>query len=160
MLKDFDNASFNGEVYEPNWTAPEDLIDTAPKLILQVPGYDVLPISLQYPEGVRISPEAPDSRIKIVDSPIITPDTFLFGTTQNKLEELGCIVEMDDAVIGMVCEHKTPFGFVRNVSDPVINGDLPCPVQETWAAYIYQQRGLYMSYNGALATWAAIAGGC
>ena len=66
---------------------------------------------------------------------------------------------MDDAVIGMVCEHKTPFGFVRNVSDPVINGDPPCPVQEAWAKYIYQQRGLYTSYNGALATWAAIAGG-
>ena len=67
---------------------------------------------------------------------------------------------MEDTVICMVCEHKTPFCLVRNVSDPVINGDLPYPVQEAWAGYIYQQRGLYTSYNGALATWAMIAGGC
>jgi nucleoside phosphorylase len=134
-------------------------IDTAQQMVIQVPGYEILPISPQYPAGAHISPNAPDSRLKIVDSPIITTDSFLFGTTKNELDDIGCIVEMDDAVIGMVCQNKTAFGFVRNVSDPVINGDLPDSVQEARATYIYQQRGLYTSFNGALGTWAVIAGG-
>jgi hypothetical protein len=88
-------------------------------------------------------------------------DSFMFGTTTNNLDRLGCIVEMDDAVIGMVCqEHDTPFGFVRNVSDPAIKGDLPETLQTAWARYIYEQRGLYTSFNGALATSSVIAGGC
>ncbi len=49
------------------------------------------------------------------------------------------------------------YGFVRNVSDPVINGLLPDPLQDSWAGYIYQEQGLYTSYNGALATWALLA---
>ena len=67
-------------------------------------------------------------------------------------------VELDDAVVGMVCEQNmTPFGFIRNVSDPVINGSLPQAIQTSWATYIYQQPGLYTSFNGALAAWAVIA---
>ncbi len=159
LLEDFRNASFNGKTYQSDWKIPTDLIDTAQKMVIQVAGYEILPISPQYPAGAHISPNAPDSRLKIVDSPIITTDSFLFGTTKNELDDIGCIVEMDNAVIGMVCQNKTAFGFVRNVSDPVINGDLPDAVQEAWATYIYQQRGLYTSFNGALDTWAVIAGG-
>ena len=81
-----------------------------------------------------------------------------FGTTDNGLEKLGCMVEMDDAVVGMACQQqKTAFGFVRNVSDPVINGALPASLQDSWAGYIYREQGLYTSYNGALATWALLA---
>jgi nucleoside phosphorylase len=158
LLDHFQNADFNGKQYESSWKASQDWIPAAQKLVLPVPGHEVLPISPQYPAGACIQPDPPQSRIVVVDSPIITTDTFLFGTTENGLETVGCIVEMDDAVIAMVCGDKTRFGFVRNVSDPVINGELPESVQEAWAAYIYQQCGLYSSYNGALATWAVIAG--
>jgi nucleoside phosphorylase len=159
LLEDFKNADFNGEKVQSSWTPPRELIDTAQKIALQVPGFEVLPPSPQYPKGSKIEPDAPDSRIKIItDEPIITTDMFLFGTTKNKLWEKGCIVEMDDAVVGMVCDkHKLPFGFIRNVSDPLINGDLPRNLQSTWASYIYEQSGLYSSFNGALAAWAVIA---
>lgn len=95
--------------------------------------------SPQYPRAVSIQPDRPNSQIKLADTPLITTDSFMFGTTTNNLDRLGCIVEMDDAVIGMVCqEYDTPFGFVRNVSDPVINGDLP----DTWIARSRPERGL------------------
>ena len=52
---------------------------------------------------------------------------------------------------------------VRNMSDPVINGDLPAKQfhlneQTTWAVGYYTAYGRYTSICGALATWAVIAG--
>ena len=52
---------------------------------------------------------------------------------------------------------------VRNMSDPVINGDLPAkdfPLNEqtTWAVGYYTAYGKYTSTCGALATWRLIAG--
>ena len=67
---------------------------------------------------------------------------------------------MDDAVIAKVIEEnksRTKYGFVRNISDPVINGALPRGLQTAWAVVTYQTKGLFTSYNGALATWAMIA---
>jgi hypothetical protein len=96
----------------------------------------------------------------VTGQPIITTDTFLFGTTTNHLERLGCAIEMDDAVVGMICAPRSvDFGFIRSISDPVINGYLPWDLQRTWAGYIYEECGLYTSFNSALATWAVIAGG-
>lgn len=160
LLEDFKNADFNGRKVQSKWVPAEKFIDTAQKIVVQVPGFDVLAPSPQYPKGASIEPDKPDSRIKIVTGePIITTDMFLFGTTKNELWKRGCIVEMDDAVIGMVCDTcKVPFGFIRNVSDPLINGDLPDKLQSAWASYIYEQLGLYTSFNGALAAWAVIAG--
>ena len=159
LLKDFKNADFNGKRFQSLWVPPTELMPTAQKIVIQLWGPEVLPPSPQYPEGSKIKPNAPDSRIKIVtDQPVITTDMFLFGTTKNELWKEGCIVEMDDAVIGMVCdENKVLFGFVRNVSDPVINGDLPKKLQDAWAEYIYEKYGWYSSFNGALAAWAVIA---
>ena len=159
LLEEFASASYNHTTIKSNWQPKPSLIDAAQQRVYQVAGYPVLPISPQYPTGAVIEPDAPDSRIKIVtESPIITTDGFLFGTTKNGLEKLGCIVEMDDAVVGMQCQKAgVDFGFVRNVSDPVINAELPSQLQETWAGYIYSQRGLFTSYNGALAAWALAA---
>ncbi|MFO7593659.1 MAG: hypothetical protein R6X15_06410 [Pseudomonadota bacterium] len=160
LLKEFASSSFNHITVQSSWEPQTKFIDATQKWLIQVDGFDVDPISPQYPKGAVIQPDAPDSRIKVVlDSPIITTDTFLFGTTDNGLEKYGCIVEMDDAVVGLACrEEEVPFGFIRNVSDPVINGALPASIQDTWAGYIYKERGLFTSFNGALATWALIAG--
>lgn len=159
LLEDFKNADFNNTTVKSAWKPNDSLIPTAQKLVLQVPGYDVEAPSAQYPAGADIKPDAPDSQIKVVtDQPIITTDSFMFGTTTNHLDDRGCIVEMDDAVVGLACQsNKTSFGFIRNVSDPVINGDMPKDLQNTWAEYIYQERGLYTSFNGALAAWAVVA---
>ena len=49
---------------------------------------------------------------------------------------------------------------IRNVSDPVINADLPrAPVdmQAHWAVWYYETFGYWTSVNSAIATWAMIA---
>lgn len=89
---------------------------------------------------------------------LLTTSTFVVGTTAGKYQQYA-VIEMDDAVIGKVCnEHKVPFGFIRNVSDPVQNADLPPKVQGNWGSAIYDSYGVYTSYNGALAAWAILAG--
>ena len=73
---------------------------------------------------------------------------------------------MGDAALGLaVAELATPprWAVVRNMSDPVINGDLPdkqFPLNEqtTWAVGYYTGYGVWTSTIGALATWGIIAG--
>ena len=73
---------------------------------------------------------------------------------------------MGDAVLGMLCsELPNPprWTVVRNMSDPLINGDLPAKdfrlnEQTTWAVGYYTAYGYWTSVNSALATWAIIAG--
>ena len=84
--------------------------------------------------------------------------TFVVGTTSGEYADFACI-EMDDAVIGKVCvKEGLAFGFVRNISDPAQNAALPSEVQRNWGSAVYEVFGFYTSYNGALATWAMLAG--
>jgi hypothetical protein len=62
---------------------------------------------------------------------------------------------MDDAIIAMAAAGKTPFGSVRNISDPIQNAALTETFQGHWGEAIYTAYGMYTSYNGAL-TAAAI----
>jgi nucleoside phosphorylase len=88
---------------------------------------------------------------------LLTTDSFVVATSAGNFNSFAC-VEMDDAVIADVCAgHKTAFGFVRNISDPVQNSALPEKAQGNWGSAIYDAYGLYTSYNGALAAWAIIA---
>ena len=62
-------------------------------------------------------------------APILTTDYFEFGnSTTNNLESEGCGVEMGDAVLGLLCDElgtEAPkWAVIRNLSDPVINGNL------------------------------------
>ena len=159
LEKAFKDEPFNKTTVKSPWVPKGTFVPQAQALCIPVPGYPVYPVSPQYPQET-IEPLVPDSRIKlVVERPIITTDTFLFGTTTNELWTKGCIVEMDDAVVGLRAQMSdVPFGFVRNASDPVMNGMLPPEVQRAWATYIYQERGLFTSFNGALATWAMLAG--
>jgi hypothetical protein len=55
------------------------------------------------------------------------------------------------------------WAIVRNLSDPMINGDLPTKprkldMQAHWAVWYYEAYGYWTSVMGALATWAIIAG--
>ena len=87
---------------------------------------------------------------------LLTTSTFVVGTTAGTYDQYA-VIEMDDAVVGKVCKSKgIPFGFIRNVSDPVQNADLPSDVQGNWGSAIYDSYGFYTS--GALAAWAIIAG--
>jgi hypothetical protein len=100
--------------------------------------------------------------------PILTTDYFEYGTTANRLdkEEEGAAVEMGDTALGLACSELADppnWAVIRNMSDPVINGDLPAKEfrlneQTTWAVGYYTAYGQYTSICGALATWAVIAG--
>jgi hypothetical protein len=98
--------------------------------------------------------------------PVLTTDFFEFGTSANKLDEEGCAVEMGDAALGLLCEEiENPprWAIVRNLSDPMINADLPTEprqlnMQTHWAVWYYEVYGYWTSVTGALATWAIIAG--
>jgi hypothetical protein len=91
-------------------------------------------------------------------TPLLTTSTFVVATTSGNYADFAC-VEMDDAVIARICSEKNvAFGFVRNVSDPVQNAELPSDVQGNWGGVLYDAYGLYTSYNGALAAWALVNG--
>jgi hypothetical protein len=74
--------------------------------------------------------------------------------------------EMGDAVLGLLCselDDPPRWAVVRNMSDPVINGDLPTKefrvnMQTTFAVGYYTAYGHYTSVCGAIATWGIIAG--
>jgi hypothetical protein len=88
---------------------------------------------------------------------LLTASTFLVGTTAGTYQTYACI-EMDDAVIGEACAaSRTPYGFVRNLSDPAQNSALPPKAQGNWGSAIYDAYGFYTSYNSAVATWAMLA---
>jgi hypothetical protein len=57
---------------------------------------------------------------------------------------------------GMDPEIK--YALVRNISGPVLNGDLDERVQIMWAVWYYKKYGVQTSFNAALATWSVIAG--
>lgn len=161
--QEFEAAPFNGQKFTcKTWSPPEKHLAGAGKLVMPVAETPVQPPTAHFPNGAVIRPQARAPKIHLLPgNPILTTDFFEFGSTTNKLWEQGCCVEMDDAVIAMVCEENgggVSYGFVRNVSDPVINGDLPRRLQVAWAVLTYQLQGFFTSYNGAIATWAMIAG--
>jgi hypothetical protein len=120
--------------------------------------------------------------------PILTTDGFEFGTTKNGrgyknyLGNLGCGVEMGDAVLGMVIKYledptaKVPWEFslptpqalesaketipkwlvVRNASDPQINSNLTKKAASNEAVFYYKKYGYFTSVNSAIAVWAVI----
>jgi hypothetical protein len=88
---------------------------------------------------------------------LLTASTFLVGNTAGTYHTYACI-EMDDAVIGEACAaSRTPYGFVRNLSDPVQNSALPSKIQGNWGSAVYDAYGFYTSYNSAVAAWAMLA---
>jgi nucleoside phosphorylase len=88
---------------------------------------------------------------------LVTAKSFVVGNTSGNLANFAC-VEMDDAIIAKATAGKTPFGSVRNVSDPIQNAALPDRSQGSWGEAIYTAYGLYTSHNGALAAWAILSG--
>lgn len=157
--QEFESASFNGRTYRSSWEPPIGLIEGANRLLAPVGEFDVLPPTSSFPNGTVLKATQDRPSIKVSNKPILTTDFFEFGTTHNGLDEIGCAVEMGDAVIAMEGQALgMPYGFVRNVSDPVITGDLAPPLQVAWAVVTYQRLGLLTSFNSAIGTWAMIAG--
>jgi nucleoside phosphorylase len=161
---EFASAAFNFvSPYESEWRPPDASkkawITRARELLVPVKEMTLEAPTLHYGAGARIAPRVTKKPvIKISTLPVLSTDYFEYGTTKNGFEKKASCVEMDDAVVAMVAGRLgVPFGFVRNVSDSVLEGDLPGPLQLAWAVATYQKLGLQTSFNGAIGTWAVIA---
>jgi hypothetical protein len=94
---------------------------------------------------------------------VVTTDFFGFDTSDNhfKLQGLGDVSEMGDAVLGMVAqslgESAPPWLAIRNVSDPEIAAEGTLKQQAQAAATIYKAYGRWSSVCSAVVCWAAVA---
>jgi hypothetical protein len=175
--REFRNEPFNETTYKSDWQIPTGRLEAAEELMQDVAEQllepPVGPPTKRYDfKGPLIETPANQPAIRLDGRdmpdfhPILTTDYFEYGTSSNHLEEVGAGVEMGDAALGLACDElpePPQWAVVRNMSDPVINGDLPAGEfylnqQTTWAVGYYTAYGLYTSIAGALATWGIIAG--
>ncbi|HUY94182.1 MAG TPA: hypothetical protein VMU71_02745 [Terracidiphilus sp.] len=98
--------------------------------------------------------------VNFKDKPLLTTDYYYIAEGPTDYAAL----EMDDAVIGYAAQKAgTGYVFVRNISDTLVPAQtpqgktIPDDAREAWSSAIYDQFGLYTSFNGALAAWGAIA---
>jgi hypothetical protein len=176
LQQEFRSEPFNDKRYKSNWTIPTTHLEVAEQLMgalsSELAEPPIGPPSPEYGPGDIISPQPRVPRIRLdgrdteAFHPILTTDFFEYGTTTNRLDRFGCGVEMGDAALGLaISELDAPpnWAVIRNMSDPVINGQLPAKTfhlntQTTWAVAFYTAYGQWTSVMGALATWAVIAG--
>ncbi len=98
-----------------------------------------------------------------LDSGVLTTDFFGFDTSDNhyKLQGLGDVSEMGDAVLGLVAKEMGSaaprWAAVRNVSDPQIKAEGTLQDQAKLAAQIYKGFGRWSSVCSAIVCWALIA---
>jgi len=99
-----------------------------------------------------------------LDKSVVTTDFFGFDTSDDhyKLQGLGDVSEMGDAVLGLVAKsmgNNAPRWLaIRNVSDPQIKADgLTLKQQSALAAQIYKGFGRWSSVCSAIVCWASIA---
>jgi nucleoside phosphorylase len=180
LSDEFAKEPFAGKVYRSDWKIPTKHFADAEQLMgrhadeLKEP--DFAPPTKRYAfGGPPLKSDPPNAPSIHLDDgtampefhPILTTDFFEFGTSANNLWTEGCAVEMGDAVLGLVAEElgdaAPDWAIVRNLSDPMINGDLPTKprkldMQAHWAVWYYEAYGYWTSVMGALATWAIIAG--
>jgi hypothetical protein len=181
--EEFGTAPFNGKTYKSQWKVPTSHIADAESLMAGFAGDLQEPaVGAPSPEysgaGSLSEPTQNDTPAIHLDGagampafhPILTTDYFEYGTTANRLDQKGAAVEMGDAALGLACEELrrakiTPpkWAAVRNMSDPVIEGELPAKQfhlneQTTWAVAFYTGYGRYTSIMSSLAAWAIIAG--
>jgi nucleoside phosphorylase len=98
-----------------------------------------------------------------LDHSVVTTDFFGFDTSDNhyKLQKLGDVSEMGDAVLGLASsrmQKAPPWLAVRNVSDPQIKAEGTLQQQAAVAAQIYKGFGRWSSVCSAIVCWALIAG--
>ena len=94
---------------------------------------------------------------------VVTTDIFAFDDASDRfhLESEGCMVEMDDAVIGLACQElgagAPTWLAIRNASDPQMDGP-SIAAEKSEAAAIYKKYGFWTTIPSVIATWAVITG--
>lgn len=94
--------------------------------------------------------------------PLLTTDYYYIAPKQ---ETKWAALEMDDAVVAdAAASANVQFVSVRNISDTLVPNTTQAGKQidegsrDKWSGRLYDEFGLYTSCNGALATWALLAG--
>ena len=107
------------------------------------------------PKIVKVAPSA-------LKSSVVTTDFFGFDTSDNhyKLQGLGDVSEMGDAILGLVAsgmgKSAPRWLAIRNVSDPQIKAEGTLKQQAQIAAQIYKGYGRWSSICSAITCWASI----
>mgnify|MGYP001810199983 CR=1 FL=1 len=186
LSQEFKNESFSNKGFKSNFVIPTARLNDAKQLLalhadkLTEPDFGPPSKKFVMPAMIPGFKNSPDLKIDGRDfpefHPILTTDFFEFGTSHNGLEQVGCGVEMGDAVLGMVIDEmptasQPAWLVIRNASDPQINGDLPdrnnlavpremrraLNMQAHWAVWYYETYGYWTSDNRAIAVWAMTA---
>ena len=120
--------------------------------------------SAQLPKDNQRPPKIIRVPLKALESCVVTTDFFGFDTSNDhyKLQGLGDVCEMGDAVLGLVASEigdgAPRWLAIRNVSDPQISADgLTLKQQAAIAAQIYKGFGRWSSICSAITCWASIA---
>jgi hypothetical protein len=98
-----------------------------------------------------------------LSSSVLTTDFFGFDTSDNhyKLQKLGNVSEMGDAVLGLIMSKMGTTAprwvAVRNVSDPQIKAEGTLKEQTQVAAQIYKGFGRWSTVCSAIVCWALAA---
>lgn len=144
------------------WSELENVLDTA-KRSSEQGASSLKPFSLTDLVNPPIDPDNLGSpkAVNYNNQPLLTTDYYYIAEGPTNYAAL----EMDDAVIGYAAQKAgAGFVFVRNISDTLVPAQtpggttIPDDAREAWSSAIYDAFGLYTSFNGALAAWAAIAG--
>ena len=119
--------------------------------------------ALQLPADNSRPPKIVRVPVTGLDQSVVTTDFFGFDTSDNhyKLQGLGDVSEMGDAVLGLVAGRMGSAAprwvAVRNVSDPQIKAVGTLKEQAQIAAQIYKGYGRWSSVCSAIVCWALIA---
>lgn len=145
----FHDASFNS-------SAPKTGYFTTAKKLFKANSGQLPPDNTRAPKIVRVPTNG-------VDQSVLTTDFFGFDTSDDryKLQGLGDVSEMGDAVLGLVASRMNGTAprwlAVRNVSDPQIKAAGTLREQAQIAAQIYKGFGRWSSVCSAIVCWALIA---
>jgi hypothetical protein len=114
------------------------------------------------PDNKRL-PKIIQVRPQQLASSVVTTDFFGFDTTDDhyKLQGLGDVSEMGDAVLGLVVSQMRTSAprwlAIRNVSDPQIKADGSLKQEAQIAADIYKGFGRWSTVCSAITCWASVA---
>lgn len=117
----------------------------------------------QLPKDNTRPPKIVNVATSDLPSCVLTTDFFGFDTSDNhyKLQGLGDVSEMGDAVLGLVAQDLGAAAprwlAVRNVSDPQIKAEGTLKEQATLAAQIYKGFGRWSSVCSGIVCWSLIA---
>lgn len=154
LRKSLQTEPYNGETEESVFSLMNNSYLTAANELLVAPNAAFLPAAPRLPQ-IFTGPT-------VLGQPNVTisTDIFAFDDAGDRfhLESEGCMVEMDDAAVGLACKElgrSAPYwAAIRNASDP----QMPAGALARDASKIYMKYGFYTSIQSVLACWAVVLG--